>query len=263
MHLRWIIYGELTDAHEEFFIAKRSDKSQSTNIWHDLYYVRNRMVPTFLPVALANKILVIGKSINFVLSYRLVLGLEVNPNKSKSKIGLIGNNFKRATRRVDLKVGMQAPRVADALGYQSSNLSTNLKSPKNESDVSKLETMKKNVQLWVSSQSKLKPSSSNQTPRIVTGNESQHDALIDISTEIESSMHGLSYGSEDKLFNIVDQVLKSVDNKLLDMMITGFHLFEHLEGLKKFMLLGQGDFITCLMDSVGPELQKSASKLYR
>jgi hypothetical protein len=29
------------------------------------------------------------------------------------------------------------------------------------------------------------------------------------------------------------------------------------------MLLGQGDFVTCLMDSVGPELKKRANVLYR
>ena len=221
------------------------------------------MVPTFLPVSLAHKILVIGKSINFILSYRLAIGLDVNQSKSKSKIGLIGNNFKKTTRRADLKVGMRSPTVADALGYQATF--TENVSPKNE--LSKLETMKKNAQLWASTQNKLK-SPSGQSPQFFTDkvavmNESHYDSMIDISTEMESSLHGLSYGNEDKLFNIVDQVLNSVDYKLLDMMITGFHLFEHLEGLKKFMLLGQGDFITCLMDSVGPELQKPASKLYR
>ena len=42
-----------------------------------------------------------------------------------------------------------------------------------------------------------------------------------------------------------------------------FYLSTHLLALKKFMLLGQGDFVTCLMDSVGPELKKRATQLYR
>jgi gamma-tubulin complex component 3 len=42
-----------------------------------------------------------------------------------------------------------------------------------------------------------------------------------------------------------------------------FYLRTHLLALKKFMLLGQGDFVTCLMDSVGPELKKRSNQLYR
>ena len=33
--------------------------------------------------------------------------------------------------------------------------------------------------------------------------------------------------------------------------------------LKKFLLLGQGDFVTCLMDTIGPELRKRSNQLYR
>ncbi|KAJ1396767.1 gamma-tubulin complex component protein, partial [Ochromonadaceae sp. CCMP2298] len=33
--------------------------------------------------------------------------------------------------------------------------------------------------------------------------------------------------------------------------------------LKKYLLLGQGDFVTCLMDGVGPELKRRANQLFR
>ena len=46
-------------------------------------------------------------------------------------------------------------------------------------------------------------------------------------------------------------------------MINEFYLVDHFLALKKFILLGQGDFVTCLMDEVGPELKKRATQLYR
>ena len=55
----------------------------------------------------------------------------------------------------------------------------------------------------------------------------------------------------------------AIDTRLLRLMERKFYLSTHLLALKKFMLLGQGDFVTCLMDSVGPELKKRATQLYR
>ena len=40
-------------------------------------------------------------------------------------------------------------------------------------------------------------------------------------------------------------------------------LMAHLRALKKFMLLGQGDFVTCLMDTLGSELCSPARDMYR
>ncbi|CAN0166040.1 unnamed protein product [Phaeothamnion confervicola] len=46
------------------------------------------------------------------------------------------------------------------------------------------------------------------------------------------------------------------------LMTERFGLWRHLTALKKFMLLGQGDFVTCLMDQLGPQLAARASKIY-
>ena len=251
---RWIMYGELLDNYQEFFVAKRSDNS-STNTWHDLYYLRNRLIPTFLPLSLANKILVIGKSINFILTYRHSIGLEIDKNKVQSKISLIKNKMEK--RRTDINRGMQTPTVADALGFQQNSFSNQITSSSSNLEKNlKFEVMKKNAQLFALNNIQLPPNSPSH-------NSSEHISLLNISADTESSIHNLTYGDEDKLDTVVTSLLSTVDRKLLDMMISGFHLLEHLEGLKKFMLLGQGDFIIFLMDSVGPELQKPASKLYR
>ena len=62
---------------------------------------------------------------------------------------------------------------------------------------------------------------------------------------------------------LVTKISSATDSRLLKLLQKRFHLSTHLLALKKFMLLGQGDFVTCLMDSVGPELKKRANQLYR
>ena len=42
-----------------------------------------------------------------------------------------------------------------------------------------------------------------------------------------------------------------------------FRLLEHLRALKRYLLLGQGDFIAHLMDVLAPELSKPGSALHR
>jgi gamma-tubulin complex component 3 len=62
---------------------------------------------------------------------------------------------------------------------------------------------------------------------------------------------------------LITKISVATDSRLLILMERRFQLSTHLLALKKFMLLGQGDFVTCLMDSVGPELKKRANQLYR
>jgi gamma-tubulin complex component 3 len=86
-----------------------------------------------------------------------------------------------------------------------------------------------------------------------------------------------------KFATLITSISATADMKLLNLLKTRFHLQTHLKALKQFMLLGQvrgdlprrtvpssppfftsqGDFVTCLMDGVGPELRKRATQLYR
>jgi hypothetical protein len=69
---RWILHGELTDDHKEFFIATvptstvQSSSHSEVNLWHSLYHIVPAMLPTFFSSKLAHQILVVGKSINFI-----------------------------------------------------------------------------------------------------------------------------------------------------------------------------------------------------
>ncbi|KAF1775775.1 Gamma-tubulin complex component protein [Phytophthora cactorum] len=62
---RWVFEGELEDVHGEFFVVADSTVSDD-QFWAKKYTLNLKMLPTFISVELAKKILVIGKSINFI-----------------------------------------------------------------------------------------------------------------------------------------------------------------------------------------------------
>ena len=68
-YFRWVLHGELHDTCKEFFVGCKTASSQAGNtgnMWLDTYFLRPSMVPTFLSRILAERALVIGKSINFI-----------------------------------------------------------------------------------------------------------------------------------------------------------------------------------------------------
>lgn len=53
-------------------------------------------------------------------------------------------------------------------------------------------------------------------------------------------------------------VKRTVSSHLMDIVIRQHGLLNHLSAIKRFLLLGQGDFVRVLLDSAQPELDKSA-----
>lgn len=61
------MHGELIDTYKEFFVGINQDvATNGGSLWHDLYFIRTAMLPNFFSKDLAQQILVIGKSINFL-----------------------------------------------------------------------------------------------------------------------------------------------------------------------------------------------------
>ena len=106
----------------------------------------------------------------------------------------------------------------------------------------------------------------------------QSSAVVGIlvrEKDLEQSIRSLQYNhvmsyqdstadkDNTKFEEWIIRISSSVDRKLLYLLENRFHLTSHLSALKKFILLGQGDFVICLMDNVGQELKKRANQLYR
>lgn len=73
----------------------------------------------------------------------------------------------------------------------------------------------------------------------------------------------LRYGDTAGLNSTVEEAYKATTARLIHLMAERFNLFEHLRAMKRYILLGQGDFIALLMESLSPSLEKPSGGLYR
>ncbi|CAG8731061.1 7839_t:CDS:2, partial [Funneliformis mosseae] len=73
----------------------------------------------------------------------------------------------------------------------------------------------------------------------------------------------LKYGDIIALESSIDATYTATSQRLLSILFTKFKLKEHLTALKRYLLLGQGDFIQHLMAQLGSGLSKPANTLYR
>ncbi|KAI1778159.1 spindle pole body component alp6 [Hypoxylon cercidicola] len=79
----------------------------------------------------------------------------------------------------------------------------------------------------------------------------------------KESSKELRYGDTATLETWIDEAYKTTMRRLLHLMTNKFHLFEHLQALKSYILLGQGDFIALLMESLSANLDRPAGAQYR
>ncbi|KAL2831079.1 Spc98 family-domain-containing protein [Aspergillus cavernicola] len=73
----------------------------------------------------------------------------------------------------------------------------------------------------------------------------------------------LRYGDTASLETSIDEAYKATMARLIYLMDDKFKLFDHLHALKKYLLLGQGDFIALLMESLASNLDRPANSQYR
>jgi hypothetical protein len=206
------------------------------------------MLPTFLSSLLAHKILVIGKSINFIKLCIQRLPKKDSANNARDRAdGAARNNKRRSLREINRSKKLTTGgRVAVDSTQDGASVDEGDSDQDGESTVD------------IPISNALAITNGDGFPGRA------HDILSDITTpEVEAALLALRYGKEAHLSELVSSLSPSIDMRLLSLMRSRFHVEAHFSALKKFMLLGQGDFVTCLMDGVGPELKKRATQLFR
>ncbi|GFO47439.1 gamma-tubulin complex component [Plakobranchus ocellatus] len=162
--LRWMYDGELEDTYHEFFVA--SDPTvRNEQLWHDKYSLRKSMIPSFISMAQASRILLTGKSINFLR--------QVCEDRTPIK-----------GREVAMKLDL-----TQAAGMFSQDQNSDFQ-------------------------------------------------------------------------QMLDSVYEVTSQHLLDVLQKKYKFLEHLKAMRRYLLLGQGDFIRHLMDLLEEDLAKPASNLY-
>ncbi|KAI3678183.1 hypothetical protein L6452_37467 [Arctium lappa] len=97
--------------------------------------------------------------------------------------------------------------------------------------------------------------------RVCCEDHSWADAAMEATAAIGTTSRrgGLGYGETDALESLVTEAAKRVDKHLLDVIFNRYKLKEHCLAIKRYILLGQGDFVQYLMEIVMPELMEPAS----
>ncbi|KAL0908363.1 hypothetical protein M5K25_022853 [Dendrobium thyrsiflorum] len=72
---------------------------------------------------------------------------------------------------------------------------------------------------------------------------------------------GLGYGETDALEALAVEAAKRIDRHLMDVIHKRYRFKDHCLAIKRYLLLGQGDFVQYLMDIVGPELSEPANTI--
>lgn len=165
MLTRWLLDGYIDDPCGEFFIEARPVHKEE-RLWHDKYHVRSSMLPVFISDDQAKKILVTGKSINFIRE--VCQDLSNMPSR---------NVMQRTLENID------------------------------------------------------------------------PEALF--TTELSVELH-----------NIIDSAYHDTSDKVLNIMRGQNRLIEHMQAFRRYLLLGQGDFIRHLLELLAPELSKPATEIY-
>ena len=156
---RWIYDGELEDTYHEFFVA--SDPTVKTDrLWHDKYTLRKSMIPSFITMDQSRKVLLIGKSINFLHQ--------------------VCHDQTPTTKMIAVTKSAESPRDA-----------------------------------------------------------------ADLFTDLENAFQGK-----------IDAAYFETSKYLLDVLNKKYSLLEHMQAMRRYLLLGQGDFIRHLMDLLKTKKKK-------
>ncbi|KAH8303390.1 hypothetical protein KR059_009733, partial [Drosophila kikkawai] len=161
---KWMLEGGITDLHGEFFVEALNDVGPD-RLWHDKFRLRKSMLPKFMPLDLADKILKTGKSINFLREV-----CEMND---------LGSN---------------------------------------------------------------------------------HDKLKDAMDKNSDQI--FSYVQDTAWHAAVEMCYAQTSKHVLDIMVGPHKLLDHLYGMRRYLLLGQGDFVSILIQHMKDELERKGTDIF-
>lgn len=238
----WIKYGELNDPFKEFFVNIR-EKVDDDDSWSMGYEINYKNIPLFLSKKLTVKIFEIGKIINFLKRY---CGLSTFSLQEIAKI------LKEKIDEVEI-TGTKS-REEEIINEESGKKS-------NISNILPTTSDKKNTQ---------KNSLERAENADFVDLESYKTCLTFLnnlfSPEITANRNTESEDTQDFLLNLshhIELIHNLINKILLDVFYTKFNFLENLKSINRYLLLGQGDMMQILMESLYAELSKGAQGIFK
>ena len=251
--INWIKYGELQDTNKEFFVDILNGINDD-DIWNLQYQLIGKNVPNFMKRESTLKIFEVGKCIHFIRNY-----CQENYNLSNLKSILI--NLIRKYRSLKSK--------KDEKEKEKERLELN----KMDLDEASNINMSEEVSLYNKKEEKsINDENMNNDfdfdfaeDKILFGIETYKSCLDLIEYIFDPSKQeeflNISFINEI-IFNI-DVIHKLINKDLVRIIFTKFKFMKNLDSINKYLLLGQGDMMQSLMESLYEELDKPANLIFK
>ena len=177
------------------------------------------MLPSFISMELAEMILVIGKSINFMMQCSKSSQVSNNNNNTLKSLSIESKKDQKSNKS-KRKEEIQK----ENKNFNNNNNIQNIE----EITTTGIKVIKSDIPNEVDSDLTIKNNSN-----------INDNAFID--SDLYFALRTLSYGGrgEHQLNEAVRKVAQDTDTKLLQLLREQFHLEDHLLAMKKFLLLGQ------------------------
>ena len=246
----WIKYGELQDSYKEFFVDILNG-IKDDDIWNLQYQLIGKNVPNFMKREPTIKIFEVGKCIHFIRNH-----CKENYNLSNLKKILINliNKYSKLRKRKEEKKFMKEDNQMD---LEDNDISQN--SFMNIRDNNLIQTKNNNKNNIENTEFDY----GFDEDKIVFEIES-YESCLDFIEFIfdplnQEEILNMSFINEI-IFNI-DAIHKLINKDLVRIILEKFKFLTNLDSLNKYFLLGQGDMMQSLMESLYEGLDRSASSI--
>ena len=249
--INWIKYGELQDTNKEFFVDILNGINDD-DIWNLQYQLIGKNVPNFMKRESTLKIFEVGKCIHFIRNY-----CQENYNLSNLKsilINLIRKYTSLKTKKDEKEKERLVLNKMDLDEASNINMSeeVSLYNKKEEKSIND-ENMNNDFDFDFAED------------KILFGIETYKSCLDFIEYIFDPSKQeeflNISFINEI-IFNI-DVIHKLINKDLVRIIFTKFKFMKNLDSINKYLLLGQGDMMQSLMESLYEELDKPANLIFK
>jgi len=250
--LNWIKYGEIKDPYDEFFM-KINEEIKDENIWKNKYKLILGNIPNFVKRESVLKIFEVGKCIHFIKNF------------CKEKYNL--NNLKKVILFIKNQYFNEKENNNNKNDNENKENETNITKIQEESFTTEENSViidENNINLY--SEKMISEFDFQINKEKINHEKSSYDSVLEFITYI------FSPSNNDKILNIsfLDEIIKNtniihnlIHKDLVRIFFQKFKFLENIEALNKYLLLGQGDMIQNLMESLYTELQKPGNTIYK
>ena len=255
--INWIKYGELQDPYKEFFVDILTG-IKDDDIWGLQYQLIGKNVPNFMKREPTIKIFEVGKCIHFIknhckenynlsnLKIILISLIKKYSNYKKEKEKIIDKNFFNEDMQMDLE-------EVDIMNNSNLNIIKEDEQIKNKNNKNIIDNFNYDFDYGFDED------------KIVFEIESYKSCLNFIEylfdPDKQDEILNISFINEI-IFNI-DVIHKLINKDLVRIIFTKFKFLANLDSINKYLLLGQGDMIQTLMESLFEELDKPANLIFK